>query len=289
MNNPTDNILHKLSAALQGIDTKSLAEVFRFVSFEANEPFGPHLHRRIEINYLRRGSCRMVIDAQEIAFCEGDVMVLMPDVPHSFCSGPKGCVLMQLEFLPDIFDRFSELLGDRTSQDVYDPDRVRYLKLVNNTEITSTVQAILSELSSNRQNRNLMVVMHYGILLVYLYRRLNEHVVIDCRNPILPAMVAYIRENFANPLSVSEVAGRYSITERYMRRLFTRHLGFAPSEYINRVRIEKATEMLSDCNTNLSIKEVCYRCGFSSPQYFSKVYKQVTGTRPRSVRKPSNE
>lgn len=283
-----DTILRSLSTALENVDVKGMAEVFRFVSFGSHESFGPHLHRRIEINYLKRGRCTMVINSQNVSFNEGDVMVLLPEVSHSFESGPTGCTLMQLEFLPDIFDRFSHLLGDyHDVESIYDPKRPRYLKLINNTEFTASVQAILSELGTNRPSRVLMVTMHYGILLVHLYRRLNELFISGSSNPILCNIVAYVRENFAGRITVNEVAAHFNITERYMRRLFVKHLDCAPSEYINRLRIEKATELLSDCNERLSIKEICYRCGFSSPQYFSRVYKQATGMRPRAAAKLS--
>lgn len=278
-----EQIFNTLSDTLQALDTKQLAEVFRFVSFEPNELYGPHIHRRIEINYVKRGSYTMLIENENVTFSEGEIMILFSNVQHRFQASEKGCTLMQLEFLPDIFQKFEKLIGSSDNKEtIYSATSERkYLKLVNNNEITTSVQAILNELSSNQQNKTLMIVMYYGILLVYVYRRLNEVFIVDCKNDILHDIVAYIRQNYAGQLSVLEIAEHFQITERYMRRLFSKYIGITPNEYINKVRIDKAIEYISDCKANYSIKEVCYMCGFSTPQYFSKIFKQITGLPPR--------
>ena len=58
--------------------------------------------------------------------------------------------------------------------------------------------------------------------------------------------------------------------------------GIAPTELINRIRIQAAEEMLA--KTDLTISEIAYRTGFNDPKYFSRVYKRFAGCTPSETR-----
>lgn len=58
--------------------------------------------------------------------------------------------------------------------------------------------------------------------------------------------------------------------------------GVVPVELINRIRIQAATELLTQ--TELTVSEVAYRVGFNDPKYFSRVYKKMTGESPSDTR-----
>lgn len=54
-----------------------------------------------------------------------------------------------------------------------------------------------------------------------------------------------------------------------------------PLEYLNQIRINKAVELLR--NTELSVKEVCFECGFKSSQYFSRIFKKQMKVSPHNL------
>ena len=66
----TNSFFVQLEHLTERLKHQRLAEVFRTISFHASETYGPHAHLRIEINYVKRGSCILhledesVIDAQ---------------------------------------------------------------------------------------------------------------------------------------------------------------------------------------------------------------------------------
>ena len=53
-----------------------LAEVFRVISFQANEAYGPHTHLRLEINYVKKGSCVLSLPEECFYFQEGEIMII---------------------------------------------------------------------------------------------------------------------------------------------------------------------------------------------------------------------
>ena len=271
--------LNQIGEVITMLDTKRLAEVFRLISFVPGEEYALHSHRRIEINYVKRGECRMNIGKQCILFKEGETACIFSHMEHSFQAGAKGCTLMQLEFLPDIFIHYEKLLLGSIQDEQYKLGR-KYLKIVQDPEIVSTIQNILEELSSGHKYNRMMIQLYYGILLICITRHINELLVLDCHNKRLRAAVTFIQENFAGDISVGDLAGRINISERYLRQLFERHLGLSPNEYICKVRIDKAVQLLSSLSYQYSIKEICYMCGFKTPQYFTKVFRQIIGVTP---------
>jgi len=93
------------------------------------------------------------------------------------------------------------------------------------------------------------------------------------------SIIRYVNGNFGNPtLSVKKVADIYFYSEKYLSSLFKRETGKRFTEYLNELRISKATAMIN--SGNCSVTDVATRCGFSDPLYFSKVFKKINGQTP---------
>ena len=83
------------------------------------------------------------------------------------------------------------------------------------------------------------------------------------------------------------MATQINVSDSYLRRIFIQHMNISPIDFLNQTRFNKAVELLR--TTDMSIKEICYKCGFKSPQYFSRAFKQQLGTTPKSIRKSQSE
>lgn len=89
----------------------------------------------------------------------------------------------------------------------------------------------------------------------------------------------YIEDNFSNPdLTLDEVAGWVHISPTYFSTLFRQIKNVNFSDYLERLRINKAIELFN--TTELKIYETAYRVGYNSPQYFSICFKKVAGMTP---------
>ena len=94
----------------------------------------------------------------------------------------------------------------------------------------------------------------------------------------------YIHENFADSsLTVEFLAKRYGMSTTYFRNQFCSLYRITPLKYINNLRFNYASELLSaDYNT---IEEISEKCGFNNINYFSAFIKKQTGMSPTSYRK----
>lgn len=276
-----DNITNNLKS-------QRLADVFRFISFYPFETYGPHKHLRLEINHVKKGNCMMHLDNESINFVEGDTMIILSNVNHVFEAGSGGTTLMQLEFLPEIFSGFDLnfpgcINGIGLGSISPFSEENKLIKIVNNIGIMRVVQRIVNELEGKNSYYQYLVVMYYAELLVLIYRYMSENYLPICQNDALKRAISFIRFNYHKDISINDVAIQADISERYLRSLFSQYLNISPLDYLNQIRINKSIELLR--NTELSVKEICFQCGFQSPQYFSRIFKQQTGISPREVAK----
>ncbi|NLW02840.1 MAG: response regulator [Clostridiaceae bacterium] len=87
--------------------------------------------------------------------------------------------------------------------------------------------------------------------------------------------IAYIRSNYSKNISLSDAAEAAEVSSSYLSLIFKQETGVNFSNYLTDYRMEMAKKML--VNTNKKIYEIAEDIGFSSPYYFSKVFKEYTG------------
>ncbi len=280
----TNSLFTSLEEIVRNLEKKRLADVFRFVSFKPFEKFGPHQHVRIEINYVKKGNCILKLENESVCFSENEIMIVCSNVKHSFEAGAEGTILMQLEFLPEIFSRFdsseNSINVGLTPVTIFS-EANHLIKIVNNVRIMRAVQRIVNELNTKSKYYQHLVVMYYAELLILIYRHMDEAYLPICTNDSLKKAISFLRMNFYTNITMEEVAQHAGIGVRYLRKLFSHHLNISPLDYLNQIRINKSIDLLK--NTELSIKEVCFTCGFKSPQYFSRVFKQQMGISPKEI------
>lgn len=91
----------------------------------------------------------------------------------------------------------------------------------------------------------------------------------------------YIFENYPMQLDIEKLSSIANLNPVYLGYLFKKQTGFTVNEYINRIRVNAASNMLSTGGYNVA--EAAYRCGFNDPYYFSKTFKRITGKSPSSL------
>jgi len=99
---------------------------------------------------------------------------------------------------------------------------------------------------------------------------------------MLEKAVAYIHSKFQEDLSLEDAAEHVHLNPYYFSKLFKQQTGETFIDYVTRLRIDQAKEMIRD--SKLSLKEVCYAVGYKDPNYFSRVFKKVTGVTPSEYR-----
>lgn len=101
----------------------------------------------------------------------------------------------------------------------------------------------------------------------------------------LKRCIEIIRNNFENPnFDVTSLSNELYVGRSTLYTKFKQIAGIPPNEFIAKIKLEEAMNMLRE-NPELNISEISVRLGFSSPRYFSRMFKNFFGVPPQSIRK----
>ena len=98
----------------------------------------------------------------------------------------------------------------------------------------------------------------------------------------IEGVLSYISEHIDQPLTLEYLAQRVSLSPFYFSRVFRKETGYTLREYLINARINAARFYLR--TTQLSLKEIAYRCGYGSDSTFCTTFKRVTGMTPLEYR-----
>ena len=105
----------------------------------------------------------------------------------------------------------------------------------------------------------------------------------DRYGSVIQSAKEYIEKNFSNgELSLNRIAAHIGVSPSYFSSIFKQETGTTFVEYLTKVRIDKACELLR-C-TNSRTAEIGEQVGYSDPHYFSATFKKVMGQSPKDYR-----
>lgn len=99
----------------------------------------------------------------------------------------------------------------------------------------------------------------------------------------LKKILGYIQVHYAEELNLQSLAETFNFSYSYLSAYFNQHASEGFSEYLNRVRIQKACDFLE--NSRMSIAQVSSAVGYSDHSYFCRVFKKITGSTPSVYRR----
>ena len=103
---------------------------------------------------------------------------------------------------------------------------------------------------------------------------------------IVEAAAKYINEKLTEDLTVFTLAEQFHVARNYFSRLFKKEMGEGCNEYITRLRIEKAKQLLGA--SRLKTYEIAEKIGYHDTNYFSLAFKKNTGLSPKEFREKLN-
>jgi AraC-like DNA-binding protein len=100
--------------------------------------------------------------------------------------------------------------------------------------------------------------------------------------PMITRAKEFIRQHLSEDISLGQVAKAVNTSTFYFCKMFKKFTGINFTDYVSRVRIEDAKNLL--LNPNLRVSEIAYEVGFQSLTHFNRVFKKVVGQSPTEYR-----
>ncbi|WP_027292048.1 response regulator transcription factor [Robinsoniella sp. KNHs210] len=93
----------------------------------------------------------------------------------------------------------------------------------------------------------------------------------------------YIQDHYMNAVTIEEVSNAAGFSATYFSSLFKKETGSTFLEYLSKIRMTAAKDILK--KTNLNVAVICEQVGYSDVKYFTKNFKKHTGLKPNEYRK----
>ncbi len=232
-----------------------------------------------QLIYIANGTGKFEsTNCTQVAVKEGTVLILFPNEWHRFKPDEQmGWDEFWVGFKGDVIEK---LVGNE------------FLSLSNpvlSIGLNDTVIQLLSEIVERTKEEKTgyqqlvsgMVFHLLGKVLSLVKERSFEPE--DPTESIINKARIIFRTNIDHDIDVEKVAEDLNVSYAWFRRAFKRYTGIAPNQYIIQLKIEKAKALLTDHTK--SIKAVAFSLNFESAFYFSKLFKEKTGSSPEEYRK----
>lgn len=92
-------------------------------------------------------------------------------------------------------------------------------------------------------------------------------------------LAQYIEVNYTRQISLPELSAKFGYTASYINRIFKKEYGVSPLQYLTRLKISRAKEILQK-SPDINIKSVAQSVGYDDARYFSRIFKSETGMTP---------
>lgn len=265
------------------LSVRSIVTVFRDIRFPSRSADAGETHDFWEFIYIRRGTHSLRLGEETVSLAEGELLFYPPNVYHGGT------------------DEASKALADIVSfeGDLPLPFALYGRPFPLNAAQKATLTAFLSEISplfcrAEPSSGKRGMVLREGVepndlqrlrgqLELFLLDLLSEkrkegETPSRLRREQMAALRAYFSENIGRSLSLAEIARETKMGVSNLKVLVRRECACGVLAYFLQMKIECAKELLSD--TGLGVAEIADRLGFSSANYFSKLFKEKTGVSP---------
>jgi AraC-like DNA-binding protein len=260
---------------------------------ELNRPVEDHAHDFLEVAVVSQGSGVHATSAGLAPAQPGDVYVLRPGAWHGFrrcrslvvanCCIGSSVAGDGLAFLQQVAD-LRELLWTGPMAAGRKGVLAVSVPAKSAERTTAEVRRLATELRSRCINRVLLMSRLLAILGTLLQGTAIHQ---STRTVAQPDVVDTVLRNLTSaperPWTMDELAELVSLNPAYLSRLFRQHLGLPPIGYLARLRVERASVLLSQ--TDLSVAQVARAVGWPDSNYFARRFRALSGLSPTAYRK----
>ena len=257
-----------------------------------------HWHNIFEIDYVSKGTLLWHTPEDSFVIEKGEAAITNAGVLHTCTAmGDTPCEYYTLQFdmhlLTGMYNSVFEekyflplIRSDVLTSWPVKPDSLLHLKMI---------EAVLRAVEISREEP-FGYEFDIRSVLSSFWRMLLQDTK-DLQKAALPGntadterikiMMRYIKEHCAEKLTLDDIAASAGISTRECTRCFRRCINSSPNVYLTHTRLRMAADLL--VSSARSVIEISEECGFSSPSYFGKVFREIVGSTPTDYRKKVKE
>ena len=253
-----------------------------------------HYHNNYEISFITEGSGKRIVGDSIEEFQPGDLVFIGLNLPHTWIADKEPRAISNrtlemvfLQFTTDVLVPQLTALPEFTHVKRALEMSERGIQIVGNT--LNEVSEIMLQLPYLKSFDRML---HFFRLMDIIGRSDSNIPLVSeeymrksfrTGNKRIAMIHEFLMKNYREEIDLKQIAELVSMAEGSLCRFFKESMGMTLFEYLNRIKVEFASQLLMD--PDLSILEVCYDSGYNNLSHFNKQFLKVTGLTPSRYRK----
>lgn len=253
-----------------------------------------HWHEEMEITFIASGHGTYDLNLEEIPVQNEDILIIPPGVLHAAKLEDNN----NMKTLTFVFhlNMLNSLLTDACAIRYFVPlmhgEITSPMVIRKNSEGYAEIVACFFKLHDAYKEKTagyeLAVKSHLLLLFYQLFHynilsKAGKQSRIQHTSELLKNVINYIHTNYAEHITVADLAALCDFSEYHFMRFFKKHVGMTCIDYINNYRLDVASAMLKERED--SVMEIALDTGFNNISYFNKVFKSKFKVTPSQYRK----
>ena len=253
-----------------------------------------HWHEEVEVIIVIDGSCDYRIDLDKFTINKGDILIVSPQALHSFNLIPEN-TMTWVSFVFNInmlksYDTDGALL--KYIAPILNHEHELPIIIQDNIECYKKIFNAIENIIYCYYEKDIAYELELKSLLFKFFSLLYKNNLIEKqknKNPItisntdkIKLALNYINEHYSEDISINTLSELCEYSEYHFMRFFKKHIGLTCIQYINNLRLEKSSILLT--STNNPIMDISLEVGFDNLSYFNKLFKRKYNLTPKEFR-----
>ncbi len=243
----------------------------------------PHMHLWFEFYVLVHGERSLTIENEEYSLSKNTLICIPPKHLHRFEGG--NYTRYNINFTEDYLDDFQQNAIAICQQQ----------KITMTEEEAKNVFQILDTLASIQNNKtnafknvkDQLFNTCFSYFIITLTRLKNfptqKHTPSNNYSLLTRQIISHINQHYATKITLDTLAEKFHLSKRTLCSVFNRDTDMTIIDYLLNFRLDRASRLLSLANKR-SLSQIAEQCGFSSPHYFSLIFKKKFNVSPLQYR-----
>lgn len=251
-----------------------------------------HWHEELELGYIQEGTSKIITVGAEYIIHQGDGFFInsnVMDMKKNANPGERALEINHIFHPVFLSGHFKSRFEKKYLMPIINNHQIEVYIIRRGQLISDKILANLYRLKELQAHENMEfqtrnILSETWLLLledIETNYKMDKTLKFE-QSDRIRNILSFIHNHYKDKITVAQIADSIGISERETMRSFRKYLNQSPIEYLISYRLNEAKKML--LNSELSITEICYQCGFSDSSYFGKVFRKAYGITPREYR-----
>lgn len=269
----------------------SVEGIYTVHYFEYTKDFAysGEMHNFWELVYADKKNLLITAGAKEVELEAGQIYIHKPNEFHNIrCDGKRAANSVIISFdcdSPELFSVAGQVLTADEEERKYIGNVVKEASSAFSTRLSDPYISVMEKAEDSDFCCEQLIRLNIEMLLISLIRsnKNKKPLAIKKNSTILAEITDYLSENVEKKVIFQDVVKKFNLSPSVLKKIFREQVGCGVMDYFTRLKIDRAKEMIREEKYNFT--EISERLEFNNSQYFTTVFKRVSGMTPSEYAK----